>query len=111
MNVTSKGSNRVANEVEHGKYLAAGSAEDIWGWGTPAGRLRARRRATLIVEGAQLGPKTKAVEIGCGTGLFTEMFAQSGAEIVAVDLSPDLLEVARRRNLTRVRFLEKSFED
>jgi 2-polyprenyl-3-methyl-5-hydroxy-6-metoxy-1,4-benzoquinol methylase len=111
MSVIGKGNNRVANEVEHGKYLAAGVAEDIWGWGTPAGRLRARRRATLIIEGAQLSPATRAIEIGCGTGLFTEMFAQSGAEIIAVDLSPELLAVAHKRNLARVRFLEKSFED
>jgi SAM-dependent methyltransferase len=111
MSATGKSSSRVANEVEHGKFLAAGSAEDIWGWGTPAGRLRAARRAALIMAGAQLGPATKAVEIGCGTGLFTEKFAQSGAEIVAVDLSPELLEIARKRNLPRVRFLEKSFED
>lgn len=110
MSVTSK-ERRVANEVEHGKFLAAGSAEHTWGWGSPAGRLRARRRARLVLAGAQLGPGIKAVEIGCGTGLFTEMFAQSGAEIVAVDLSPDLLEVARKRNLPRVRFLQKNFED
>jgi 2-polyprenyl-3-methyl-5-hydroxy-6-metoxy-1,4-benzoquinol methylase len=111
MSATSKINNRIANEVEHGKYLAAGSAEDTWGWGTPAGQLRARRRATLIMEGAQLGATSRAVEIGCGTGLFTEMFAQSGADIVAVDLSPELLEIARKRNLTRVRFLQKNFED
>jgi 2-polyprenyl-3-methyl-5-hydroxy-6-metoxy-1,4-benzoquinol methylase len=102
---------RVAHEVEHGKYLAAGSAEDIWGWGSPAGQLRARRRASLVLEGARLSPASKAIEIGCGTGLFTEMFAQSGAEIVAVDLSPELLEIARQRELPRVRFLEKNFED
>jgi SAM-dependent methyltransferase len=105
------GSRRVSNEIEHGKYLAAGSAEDIWGWGTPAGRLRARRRATLIMEGAQLGPASSVLEIGCGTGLFTEMFAQSGAGILAVDLSAELLAAARDRNLPRVRFVERNFED
>src|SRR5258708_7985291 len=111
MSATPKAAARIANEVEHGKYLAGGSAEDIWGWGTPAGRIRARRRAALIMGGAQLGPGSKAVEIGCGTGLFTEMFAESGADIIAIDLSPDLLEIARKRNLPRVRFLEKNFED
>jgi 2-polyprenyl-3-methyl-5-hydroxy-6-metoxy-1,4-benzoquinol methylase len=102
---------RIAHEIEHGKYLVAGSPEEIWGWGTPAGRLRARRRADLILEGARLTPSSNAMEIGCGTGLFTEMFAQSGAEIIAVDLSPELLAVARRRNLPRVRFIDKNFED
>lgn len=65
------------------------------------------------MEGAQLGPAKRALEIGCGTGLFTEMFAASGAVIVAVDISHDLLEKARQRNLPpdRVMFLEKRFED
>jgi SAM-dependent methyltransferase len=51
------------------------------------------------------------IEIGCGTGLFTEVFAQSGSDIIAVDLSPDLLALARKRDLPNVRFLEKNFED
>jgi 2-polyprenyl-3-methyl-5-hydroxy-6-metoxy-1,4-benzoquinol methylase len=102
---------RTAREVEHGKYLASGVAEDIWGWGTPAGQLRAKRRADLILQGAKIGPSSRVVEIGCGTGLFTERFAQSGARIIALDLSPELLALARQRNLLNVQFLEKSFED
>lgn len=102
---------RIAREVEHGRYLAAGTAEEIWGWGTPAGRLRADRRARLVLEGARLDPSCKAMEIGCGTGLFTEKFAITGAEIIAVDLSPELLAIARERNLRRVRFINKNFED
>jgi 2-polyprenyl-3-methyl-5-hydroxy-6-metoxy-1,4-benzoquinol methylase len=104
-------STRHQHEVEHGKYLAAGSAEEIWGWGTPAGQLRAKRRAALILEGAHIGPSSKVLEIGCGTGLFTELFARSGSEIIAVDLSAELLAIARTRDLRRVQFLERSFED
>jgi 2-polyprenyl-3-methyl-5-hydroxy-6-metoxy-1,4-benzoquinol methylase len=102
---------RHQHEVEHGKYLSAGVAEEIWGWGTPAGQIRAKRRAAFIVEGASIEPSSKVLEIGCGTGLFTETFAQTGAEIIAVDLSPDLLSIARERKLPRVQFLERSFED
>ena len=105
------GGTRFTNEVEHGKLLAAGTGEDIWGWRTPAGRLRAERRVALILEGAHVAPGSKVLEIGCGAGLLTEKFAGSGADITAVDLSPDLLEIARRRGLARVRFLEKNFED
>jgi 2-polyprenyl-3-methyl-5-hydroxy-6-metoxy-1,4-benzoquinol methylase len=102
---------RAAHEIEHGKYLAAGATEALWGWGTPAGTRRAARRGDLILEGARIGPSSRVMEIGCGTGLFTERFAQSGAQIVAVDLSPDLLALARQRHLPNVRFLEQSFED
>jgi SAM-dependent methyltransferase len=102
---------RQQHEIEHGKFLSAGLAEYTWGWGTPAGQLRAKRRAALILEGARIGPSSRVMEIGCGTGIFTAMFVQSGAHIFAVELSPDLLAIASARNLPHVEFLERSFED
>lgn len=104
---------RAEHEIEHGKKLAANDAEVIWGWGTPAGKLRAQRRGQLIAEGAGLRPGMRALEIGCGTGLFTEMFAHSGAHILAVDISPELIELARQRDLPaeQVVFLDQGFEE
>ena len=103
---------RAAHEIEHGRKLVQCEPELIWGWGTVAGRLRASRRADLIIHGAALDAGKRALEIGCGTGLFTEKFARTGAQIVAVDISPDLLEKARARGLpeSRVCFLAKPFE-
>ena len=104
---------RAEHEIEHGKFLAMKDVETIWGWGTPAGQVRARRRAGLIATGAHLQPGIRALEIGCGTGLFTQMFFQTGATIVAVDISKDLLDKAKERNLPadKVIFIEKRFED
>ncbi len=101
------------NEREHGKKLAASDPELIWGWGTPAGKVRAARRAALIAQGAGLEPGVHALEIGCGTGLFTEIFADTGAFVTAVDISAELLEAARGKGLDpeRVRFIEKPFEE
>jgi 2-polyprenyl-3-methyl-5-hydroxy-6-metoxy-1,4-benzoquinol methylase len=90
--------------------LAAQDPEEVWGWGSPAGRLRADRRAALISRGAGLAAGMNVLEIGCGTGLFTEKFAAFGARIIAVELSPDLLEVARGRRLPQVEFREQDFE-
>ena len=113
MAISVPGSSRAEREIQHGKHLAVLETETVWGWGTPAGQLRARRRADLIIEGARLSPGQRVLEIGCGTGLFTEMFAGRGARIVAVDISGELLEKARARNLpaSQVTFLEKRFED
>ena len=108
--VTTPLSERGLSEVAHGRFLAAGGAEDLWGWGSPAGKIRAKRRADLIATGAQLAPGMKALEIGCSTGVFTQRFSASGAKIVAVDLSPDLLEIARQRQLPDVDFRLESFE-
>lgn len=104
---------RAGREVEHGEWLAQGDPEAIWGWGTPAGRLRALRRAQVIAEGGRLRPGAHVLEVGCGTGLFTGLFAETGATIVAVDISGALLDRARSRGLPtdRVRFLERRFED
>jgi 2-polyprenyl-3-methyl-5-hydroxy-6-metoxy-1,4-benzoquinol methylase len=106
-------SNRAKREIKHSKILARSDPELIWNWNTPAGQLRAKRRAEIITRGSRLGPGVCALEIGCGAGMFTEMFAQSGANLVAVDISSDLLKKARTRNLPsdRVLFLEKRFED
>jgi 2-polyprenyl-3-methyl-5-hydroxy-6-metoxy-1,4-benzoquinol methylase len=101
---------RHVHELEHGRYLAASTAEEVWGWGTPAGQRRAKRRAGLILQGAEVGPSSRVLEIGCGTGLFTEMFTAAGGHITAIDISPDLLALARERRLPSVEFLEKSFE-
>ena len=108
-----KSSDRTENELKHGRKLATEGAEEIWGWGTPAGRKRASRRAALIAEGACLCSGMRVLEVGCGTGNFTERFAKYGAELLAVDLSPDLLEIARARNLPEdeVRFAEQRFEE
>jgi SAM-dependent methyltransferase len=106
-------SERAEHEIQHGEFLAGGDTEVIWGWGTPAGRARARRRAKLIEIGARLGPDSHVLEIGCGTGMFTEMFAQTGCTIIAVDISEALLKKAETRNLPKgkVHFLQKRFED
>lgn len=103
----------INHEIKHGELLAAGDTETLWGWGTPAGRKRAERRGRLIARAGDLGPNKRVLEVGCGTGLFTEMFASTGADITAVDLSSELLAKARARQLPadRIRFLEKPFEE
>lgn len=97
---------RAANEIAHGRMLAAAQSEALWGWSTPAGQSRARRRAELIIAAAGLRPGRSVLEIGCGTGWFTGQFAATGARLVAVDISPDLLAKATERQLPadRVRF-------
>ena len=87
---------RLAREAAHDRRIAA-RAEEIWNWDSPAGRMRAERRAGLLVEHAGLGPGRRALEIGCGTGLFLERVARSGAEIHGMDLSVELLAKARVR--------------
>ncbi len=87
-----------AGEIEHGARIAS-NAERIWNWTTPAGQCRAMRRARRIAESAKLGSDSIALELGCGTGVFTRTFAETGSRIVAIDVSPALLGVAQAKNL------------
>ena len=100
------------NEIKHGSFLSKNDPELLWGWGTPAGKLRAIRRGKLIAENADLNSEKLVLEIGCGSGVFTEIFAKTAATIVAVDISSDLLEIARSKKLAKnVVFKEARFED
>lgn len=87
---------RLERELRHDRTIAA-DAEKIWNWDSPAGRRRAARRAGMYVEHAGLRPGRRALELGCGTGLFLGQVADSGADLVGVDLSADLLAQARGR--------------
>lgn len=93
-----------ASEVRHGRRIAT-HAEDVWGWSTLAGRQRAERRAALLLQCSGIAPGQRVLEIGGGTGLFTERLARCGATLFTVDVSPDLLQRARRRLQTTAHVL------
>ena len=84
---------RVAKEIQHGRFLAEHGAGEIWNWESPAGKLRWARRVKMLSK--HLGPGMTVLELGCGTGYFTRELARSGAQVVAIDVSPELLEIAK----------------
>jgi len=84
---------RIVNEIEHGRFLAQYGAGEIWNWEGPAGKLRWARRVMMLSNHFRVG--MQVLELGCGTGYFTRELARSGADIVAIDVSPELLAIAR----------------
>lgn len=110
---------RLRREIEHGHYLAGGCAGEIWNWESPAGRFRWKRRVRMLTH--HLGLGTNVLELGCGTGYFTKELAGTGANVTAIDISPALLEEARRncpvssvtfeiQNANALSYLDSSFE-
>ena len=50
-------------------------------------------RARVPLQGARV------LDVGCGGGLLSEALAKSGADVVAIDLAPELVKVARLHGL------------
>ncbi len=110
---------RLENEINHGKFIAK-HGEEIWNWSSPAGKVRWQRRVDIFKD--YIGNKNKKIlEIGCGTGLFTSEIACTSNQIVAIDISKDLLDIARRKvnkknvvfqieNAYKSSFKDKSFD-
>ncbi len=88
---------RLENEREHGRKISS-HAEEIWGWASPAGKVRADRRAEYFSGLGKYKRGDKLLEIGCGTGLFTgKVYNATQADITAIDISEDLLAQARTK--------------
>ena len=50
-----------------------------------------------MVDAAQIRAGMSLLEIGPGEGVLTERLVATGAEVVAVDIDPELLAIARAR--------------
>lgn len=83
---------RILNEIKHGKYLAENNAGEIWGWETPAGKIRWKRRVQMLING--ITPDMNVLELGCGTGYFTKELVKTNSKIIAIDISLELLKIA-----------------
>lgn len=66
-----------------------------------------------LVQFAGLSPRSRVLEIGCGTGQATQPLARLGCTIVAVELSTEMAAVARRnlRDFPNVTIEVSPFED
>ncbi len=98
-------------EVAHGDTIVE-AGEDVWNWSSPAGQARFQARVKLFAEalGLQDGQK-KVLELGCGTGLYTASMAARCGSLISADISPTLLDQARKRPLTgAVRFVRQDLE-
>lgn len=95
---------RLENEIRHGAGIA-GNPGAIWNWESPAGKLRWRRRTVML--SGHIAPGMKVLELGCGSGYYTRELALTGADICAIDISPELLSQAqhsvRAANVTFMR--------
>ena len=86
---------RILNEMQHGAKIAE-RAEEIWNWSGPAGERRWARRVELLTSRVPRG--ARVLEIGCGTGLFTQELARRSFLTFSIDVSIDLARQAKKRS-------------
>jgi SAM-dependent methyltransferase len=88
---------RYSEERRQGEQIATDDLEAVWGWTGPAGSLSAQRRAEFLISAARLAPGVRTLELGAGTGQFSQRLLPSGCELVAVELSEATAEICRER--------------
>ena len=59
----------------------------------------------------RMAPDKPALEVGCGTGHWTEFFRQKGFELTAIDISSKMLDTAKQKNPKNVRFERMDVEN
>ena len=79
---------------------------DVWGdfvaslidkYGVSRPSVKRVKEAIEDSEEALLQERNLVVELGCGTGSFTMVMAKKGYDIMGIDLSPDMLDIARKK--------------
>jgi len=88
---------RRRRELEHSRKVSK-NVNAYWNFGSVAKQKRIDYRAGLIMRAVEMQEGIRVLELGCGTGEYSKRFASSGAEIVAVDVSPELVEIAKNNN-------------
>src|SRR3954452_11124669 len=63
-----------------------------------------------LVEACAIGPGTRVLDVGAGTGNASIPAAELGASVVASDLTPELLEAGRRRTELDLEWVEADAE-
>jgi SAM-dependent methyltransferase len=89
---------RLLHEDRHGEVIL-GTDESNWGWNTPAGELRKERRSRFLTDcGAASIADAVVLEIGCGTGTFTDAIARAFKNLTCIDISEPLLATASKKH-------------
>jgi 2-polyprenyl-3-methyl-5-hydroxy-6-metoxy-1,4-benzoquinol methylase len=78
-------------------YNLANKPERYAGDGIDADTFRHFCDFANVAQALALPPDRRLLDFGCGSGWLSEYFARLGYDVTGVDISPDLVEVARER--------------
>jgi 2-polyprenyl-3-methyl-5-hydroxy-6-metoxy-1,4-benzoquinol methylase/glycosyltransferase involved in cell wall biosynthesis len=78
-------------------YNLANKPERYSGDGIDADTFRHFCDFANMAQALALPPDRRILDVGCGSGWLSEYFARLGYDVTGIDISPDLIEVARER--------------
>ena len=78
-------------------YNLANKPERYSGDGIDADTFRHFCDFANVAQALALPPDRRILDVGCGSGWLSEYFARLGYDVTGIDISPDLVEVARER--------------
>ena len=86
-------------ELDHAKKILH-HPEFYWNSSTLAGRKGSLRRAEWVMNASHFASGKKVLEVGCGTGFFSEVFVESGVQLFSIDISSELVSMAKKKGLS-----------
>lgn len=99
-------------ELEHSKKIASIADDKVWKIVTSAGQFRYDRKYEFIKSKVNFKKGLKLLEIGCGTGELTRRLPNPKISLIATDISPRLIEIAKKKiKNKKVRFKVSSVEN
>jgi 2-polyprenyl-3-methyl-5-hydroxy-6-metoxy-1,4-benzoquinol methylase/glycosyltransferase involved in cell wall biosynthesis len=78
-------------------YNLANKPERYAGDGIDADTFRHFCDFANVAQALALPPDRRILDVGCGSGWLSEYFARLGYDVTGIDISPDLVEIARER--------------
>src|SRR5436305_4803923 len=63
-----------------------------------------------VLDRLGVGPHTRLLDIGCGSGYAAQMASERGASVTGIDITPELIEIARER-LPGANFIVGAMDD
>lgn len=72
----------------------AGGYDHRYGYDTAAGRAKVIEKVGELVKMGRIDSGTTVLELGCGTGTFTREIAKVAKQVLAVDISPEMIAEA-----------------
>ena len=57
-----------------------------------------------LTRAINIKPGMKVLDVACGQGFFSRVFAQAGAKVTACDISPELVEIAKSKSTATIQY-------